>query len=366
MEDIVTHAKPKSILQTIIRDRPGLFAPLKPGDVVEGTVIRKGSRLILVDLGRHGTGAIYGGEIMNARETARGLGPGAKISGKVVSLDNEDGYVELSITEAGRQKSWERVTELRDKDEVIKVTPSGYNKGGLVANLDGIAAFLPLSQLSTEHYPKVDNGDTAKIMQALQKLMTEEFQVKVIDINQKQDKVIISERAALEENMKALAARYNPGDVVHGVITGVAGFGAFMKFSDTPELEGLIHVSEIDHRLVTNPKEAVTIGEAVKAKVLEVSNGRVYLSLKALKENPWAASLETYKRGDEVEGVVQAITPVGALITLGDLQGQVHVTEFGSVDEMKKQLEVGRSYKFTVGEIKPEEKRIFLKPRKQS
>ncbi|MDP3645565.1 MAG: S1 RNA-binding domain-containing protein [bacterium] len=364
--EIISEIKPKrqTLLQQVLRDLPAQFAPLKPGEVVEGILLQKGARLLLLDLGRHGTGAVYGGELTNARELVRGLLIGSKILGKVVCLDNEDGYVELSIAEAGREKAWDEIRELQEKDEPFLVQPVGFNKGGLIIEVAGIKGFLPLSQLSPEHYPKVPDGDKQKIIQELQNLQKQKFSVKIIDANSKTDKLIFSERAAAEENMKELAKGYSVGQVVTGIVSGVASFGAFFRFADNPKLEGLIHISELDHRLVENPKEVVSLDDSIQAKIIEIKDGKVYLSLKALKADPWESAGTTFHAGQEARGKVYAFHPFGAVIDLGGLQGQIHVAEFGGVLEMKGALKEGETYSFIVSEVRPEEKRIFLKLKK--
>lgn len=354
-----------TVLQEILKDEPRALSPLKVGDVAEGVVIDKGSRRMLVDLGRYGTGAVYGGELQSAREMVRGLEAGGRIAGKVTSLDNEEGFVELSIAEAGKQKAWDQVLELRDKDEPITARASGFNKGGLIIDLCGLKAFLPLSQLSLEHYPKVPDGDKAKIVEELQELMKQEIAVKIIDVNPKMNKLIVSERAALEESMKELVKQYEVGQTIEGVVSGVAGFGVFLRFADNPAVEGLIHISELDHRIIENPKEVVAVDDTVKAKIVEIKDGKVYLSLKALKTDPWAEAGGRYREGDEVSGSVYAFNPFGAVVSLpGGLQGQIHITEFGGAEEMRAALRQGAEYSFIILAAKPEEKRIYLKLKK--
>lgn len=327
-------------------------------------VMHKGARTILVDLGKHGTGAVYGGEIQNARELVRGLEEGSAIFAKIIELDNEDGYIELSIAEAGRQKAWDEIRELQEKDEVIQVQPVGFNKGGLIIEVAGVRGFLPLSQLSPEHYPKIPDGDKQRIVRELQELQKQTFSVKIIDVNPKTQKLIFSERAAAEESMKELAKEYSVGQIVSGTISGVASFGAFFRFADHPELEGLIHISELAHRLVENPKEIVSLDQAVQAKIIEIKEGKVYLSLKALEADPWDKAGGAFRVGEEARGKVYAFHPFGAIIDLGGLQGQIHVAEFGGTDEMKAALKQGEAYSFVVSDFKPEEKRIFLKLKK--
>ena len=352
------------MLQQMLRERPADFAPLKSGEVVEGILLYKGARMLLVDLGKHGTGAVYGGELQHARELVRGLEAGSPLFAKVIDLDNEDGYVELSVAEAGRQKAWDEVRELHEKDEAFNVQPVGFNKGGLIIEVAGVKGFLPLSQLSPEHYPKIPDGDKQKIIRELQEMLKQTFSVKIIDVNPKTQKLIFSERAAAEDSMKELAKEYSVGQVVTGTISGVASFGAFFRFADHPELEGLIHISELAHRMVENPKEIISLDQEVQVKIIEIKEGKVYLSLKALEKDPWETAEGAFTPGQEARGKVYAFHPFGAIIDLGGLQGQIHVAEFGGAEEMRVALKQGEAYSFVVSEFKPEEKRIFLKLKK--
>jgi len=283
----------------------------------------------------------------------------------VVNVDNEDGFVELSLSQADKQKAWTDIQELMAKDEAFKIKITGFNKGGLMADLKGLVSFLPVSQLSNEHYPKVGADDKGKILEALQQFVGQEFEVKLIDANPRTNKLIISERAALELSAKELAKNYSLGQIIDGVVSGVADFGIFIRFTENPALEGFIHVSEIDYKMIDNPKEYVKIDEAIKAKIVDIKDGRISLSLKALKEDPWLKAEEFYKEGQEVRGTAYLFNPFGAIINLEHgLQGQVHVTDFGGVPEMKKQLTIGGEYGFTIEGVKQQERRIVLKLKK--
>ncbi len=338
---------------------------LKQGDLVEGILIEKAQKAAYFDLGPVGSGIVYGIEFSNANSILKGLNPGDTISGKVVDAENEEGYIELSLAEAGIQKTWEEIKELAEKGEIITVTISGANSGGLLTEISGLRAFLPVSQLSADHYPRVDDGDRGKILDELKKLIGTELKVKVIDLKPRAAKLIVSEREIVGENMKELLGQYKAGEVVDGIISGVADFGAFMKFANQPQIEGLIHISELDHRLIENPKEIVKIGDAIKAQILEIKEGRVFLSLKALKPDPWLRVPEKYKAGDEIMGKVTRFNPFGAFIALDpEIQGLIHVSEFGSIEEMKNQIELGGSYAFKIDLIKAAEKRIILKLKK--
>jgi|SRR3989338_535694 len=362
---MINNKKLNSPLAQLIKNEPALMSVLKDGDLIEARLLKKASRQVYFDLGSFGTGIVYGVELTNAQTIIKGLNAGDSVSAKIVDPENEDGYVEISLSEAGKQKIWQGIKELQEKGEVISVKISGANSGGLVAPINDIKAFLPVSQLTTEHYPRVDNGDRGKILEELKKMVGQELKVKIIDFNPRTDKLIISERETASQNIKALLDNYKAGDVVDGIISGVANFGAFMRFTDNPQIEGLIHISELDHRLIENPKEIVKVDDAVKAKILEIKDGRVTLSLKALKADPWEKVGEKYKAEQEIEGRIARFNPFGAFVSLDeDIQGLIHVSEFGGVEEMKKQIEEGKSYLFKIDSVKPAEKRIILKLKK--
>ena len=352
----------QQFFKQFIKNKPDLFSMLKLGDLVQGSVLEKGSNMMVVDLGRHGTGVVYRQEMQNARDIVRDLKIGDPVHSKVVEIDNEEGVIELSLTEAGKQKAWTKIQELHESDEILKVTPKSFNKGGLITDLGGIQAFLPVSQLSGEHYPRLSTEDRSQITLALQKLVGEELTVKIIDINPRTNKLIVSEKAATEISSKELTKNYEVGQVIEGVVSGVADFGVFIKFTDNPEVEGLIHVSELDHRIVNNPKEIIKVDDVVKAKITEIKDGKISLSLKVLKPDPWKDVAKKYRDGQIVEGKVYALHSFGAIINFDDqLQGQIHVSEFGGVPEMKKELSLGENYSFVIESVKPEEKRIILK-----
>lgn len=339
----------------------------KEGSVVEATLIKKLPRKAYFDLGRFGTGIVYGVEALNAKETLRKLKIGDCLPAKVLSIEGEGGYVELSLAEAGKQKLWQQVKELAENGEVIKVKISGANAGGLTANLESVdlKSFLPVSQLSLDHYPRVTEGDRQKITEELKKFVGQELNVKIIDVNPRSNKIIISEREVLSANVKDLLAKYEVGQVVDALVSGIADFGVFVRFVDNPEIEGMIHISELDHRLIDNPKEIVKVNDQVKVKIVDIREGRVFLSLKALKSDPWEKIEEKYKAGQEVTGQVYKLNPFGAVISLeGGVQGLIHVSEFGGQEEMKAVLTPQSSHKFIIDSLKPEERRIILKLRK--
>ncbi len=351
----------QSAFANFVKNNGDMFAFVKSGDLVKGTIIDKNPREIVVNLGKFGTGIVYRGELSHARELVHNLKLGDEIQAKVVEVDNDDGFVELSLAAAQRDEAWSQVEELYGKEETLTVKPLSANKGGLLVEINGIKAFLPASQLSPEHYPDVPDNDKTKIQDKLNELIGIELTVKIIDCNPRSDKLILSERAAQEVNSQELIKNYTVGQIIDGVVSGIADFGAFVKFADNPEVEGMIHVSELSYTPVANPKGLMSVGDALKTKIIDIRNGRISLSLKALQENPWKHVTERYAEGDNVKGRVFELTPFGAVIQLDDVyQGHVHVTDFGGVEEMKKHLAKGEEYAFVVKSVKPDDERITL------
>ncbi|MEK7519393.1 MAG: S1 RNA-binding domain-containing protein [Patescibacteria group bacterium] len=342
----------------------------KTGDIVESRVIGKRKSSLFLDLGGFKTGIIYGREYQSSREELKNLKTGDKLFAKVIELENEDGYIELSLSQAGRELAWENLRKKKEKDEIFEIKILGANKGGLLSEISGIPAFLPVSQLAQEHYPKVEGGDVLKILKELQNLIGKELKVKVLDFSQKESKIILSEKAKNSEKIKEVLKKYKVGDVIKGEITAVLDFGAFVKIEqgDTlPEpIEGLIHISELDWQLVENPSQIVKVGEKVEAKIIDISNGKISLSLKALKKDPWEDIEKHYKKGDTVKAKVTKLNPFGAFVQLlsqnaPQIQGLIHISEFGTRAKMTESLKIGQEYEFQIISIEPQEHRMILK-----
>ncbi len=341
---------------------PGANTIPKKGEVMTVVYIGKTQHAHFFDLGRMGTGIVYGLELMNAYEAIKAINPGDSILAKVSEAENADGYVELSINETSKHKAWADIQGMQDRGELIKVKVAGANTGGLIVPINDVKAFLPVSQLSADHYPRVADGDRTRILDELKKLVGMELTVKIIDFNPRTAKLIVSERGVLDENTKESIAKYKQGDTIRVIVSGVADFGAFVKFADDLNVEGLIHISEIDHRLIENPREVLATGDAFDAKIVEIKDGRISLSLKALKENPWDKVGERYAENQEAEGTIHRFNQLGAVVKLDDdFQGLVRAADFGGIEEMQKAVSVGTRAKFIIEAIKPAEKRIMLK-----
>jgi small subunit ribosomal protein S1 len=341
-------------------EKENLIKPPKVGEIVEGKVIGKKRSALFLDLGVFGTGIIYGKEFLEAKEELKNLKIGAPVFAKIIDLENEEGYIELSVSQASKELIWEGLRQKKEKGENVTVKILGANRGGLLTEISGIPGFLPVSQLKSSHYPKVEGGDTSKILRELQNFIGQTLEVKIFDLDLRTGKLILSEKVKEAEKLREILKNYKVGDVVEGEITGVVDFGAFMRFGEN--LEGLIHISELDWQLIEDPSEVVKVGEKFKAKIIEISGEKVSLSLKVLKEDPWLDIEKRYKKGDIVSGKVTKFNPFGAFVQISPtIQGLCHISEFGTKSKMEERLKIGKKYNFQILEIRPSEHKMSLK-----
>ena len=333
----------------------------KEEDIIEGIVVAIEKAALYVDLGISGTGIIYGIEFMNARDVIKRINIGDTISAKIVLRENSNGYVELSLKEARQALMWNDA-ELAIKDKrVMDLVVKDANKGGLIIEWQGMAGFLPASQLKEENYPRIEDGDKDKILRELKKLIGKRISVSIISAIPKEGKLIFSEKdgGSTKETKEIVAGNYLVGDEVEGTVTGVVEFGIFIKLEDG--VEGLVHKSEIDWGLVEDTKAHAKVGDKVKAKIIEIKDGKISLSLKALKENPWKEAAKKYKKGDDVDGVVIKFNKHGALVSIEEgVAGLVHISDFGDETVLRGALSLGKIYKFTITLFDANEERMTL------
>ena len=337
-----------------------ITTPPVAGDVVEGTIIELVRGRLFVDLPPFGTGIIYGREYLNAADVLRKANPGDTITAKVVDAAGLDGYIELSLKEARQAAIWGDAERAIAGQTVFNLTVEEANKGGLILSWQGIQGFLPASQLSKEHYPRVPEGDKEKIFGELLKLQGTMLSVRIITADPKEGKLIFSEKSGEEETEKTnLIDKYVVGDTVNGEITGAVDFGVFVKLEQG--LEGLVHISELDWGLVEDPRSLYKVGDKVQVKVIEIKDGKISLSIKALKDNPWKSASERYAKGQEVTGVVIKYNKHGALASIEEgVAGLVHISEFETPAALRETLELGKTYPFTITLFEPKDQRMTL------
>lgn len=374
-------------MQNLMAKLPKVFNVYKTGDVIEGKVIKKSARNLYIDLGVFGIGIVYGIEFINAQSIIKNLKVGDSIFTKILEVENENGFKELSLAEAQSQKSWDLIRELKRTNEAVVTKILSVNRGGLMVEISGIAGFLPVSQLASEHYPRVEGGDKNKILEELSKFVGEDFKVRILDFDSKEGKLIVSEKAAEEEHLKMAIGQHKIGDVISGTISGIVDWGAFIKWPSFAEasadakvladksagkgvenntLEGLIHISELDWQLIERPADFIKVGDEVNAQIIDIANDRISLSLKRLKPDPWNVATALLQKGMVVDGLVKKYNSFGAFVEVAcggnneTLQGLCHISEFGSEEKMKKALKIGKNFQFKILAFVPEEHRMSL------
>ncbi len=349
--------KKEHFMDALIAETP---TPPLPGELIEGTVSAIGRARVYVDMLPFGTGLIFGREYMNARDVLRKVSVGDIIAAKVVDTRNKDGYIELSLKEARQALIWSEAEEAVKHKKVLDLVVKEANKGGLIIEWQGISGFLPASQLAAEHYPRVEDGDKDKILSELQQLVGQHLHVIIITADQKEGKLIFSEKGPQEKEEKEVkVSKYNVGDVLQGEVTGAVDFGVFVKLEEG--LEGLVHISEIDWGLVENTRTLFSVGDKVKVKVIEVKDDKISLSIKQLRENPWVIASNKYKKDQVVDGVIIKYNKHGALASIEEVvAGLVHISEFASEAELRNALELGKKYSFKISLFEPKEHRMTL------
>lgn len=349
-------AKAAITMDELLANEDASLKQVAQGKVVNGTVLTVRKHEVLIDLGPHGIGLVPRREI----GYSRALTEGEEVSASIVDSELENGYVLLSLRKAAKDKGWDEVIAKMESGEIIDVTPYDANRGGLLVEYDGVRGFLPVSQLSAEHYPRVGSSDKDEILQRLNVLVNQTLKVRILDADRKANKLIFSEKEAVKEGLAARFEKLKVGDTVTGVATGVVDYGVFVNVEG---IEGLVHISEISWERVNNPGDYVKVGQSIEAKIIAIDKDRLSLSMKQLSEDPWMSEVDQFKPGDKVEGTVTRITPFGAFVQISPaVEALVHVSELGEGDtaDPEKVFTLNERKEFVVLEIEKDSRKISL------
>ena len=332
----------------------------KVGDCIEARIIVLGKNAIHLDIEGLTTGVVRGPELYDESGEYTNLKLGDTVNATVLELENENGEMELSFLHAGHKKAWEKLDEARRAMTTVSAKVIGANKGGLLMKVGNATGFLPVSQLSPEHYPRVEGGDKGKILEKLQKFVNQMIDVRVIDIAEKEEKLIVSEKAAWEDKQRETLAQYKIGDTISGTITGLVDFGAFVELPKN--LEGLIHISEIAWQRLDHPRDVLAIGQTIAAQIIAIEGSRISLSLKRLMPDPWSQVQERYQLGQTVKGKILKINPFGFFVELDpEIHGLAHVSELAATPVDPTTLaKPGDTIDFKIISIEPAEHRLGL------
>ncbi|WP_456409879.1 30S ribosomal protein S1 [Oceanithermus sp.] len=336
-----------------------LGAKVRRGQVIKGRVVFVGSEGVAVDVGAKVEGIIPFNQLteepLSEEELKNMLKPGDEVEVYVVRVDLPNNVIILSKKRAEADKAWRKIVELYEKGEPVEVVVREKVRGGLVAYLEGVRAFIPASQVDI------------KRVADLEEFVGKTIPVKITELSRKKGRVILSRRVLLEEDQKKKRAevleRLEPGAEVEGKVVEVTDFGAFVNLG---AIDGLIHRSELSWGRFEHPREVVKVGDVVKAKVLSVDRERerVNLSIKALTPDPWQTAAEKYEVGQRIKGKVVGLTPFGAFVEIEPgLEGLIHVTEMSWTKRPRHPSDVlkeGEEVEAVVLRIDPEQRRLSL------
>ncbi len=341
----------------------------QPGEIRTGVVASISPTQILVSVGAKSEGVITGRELeaISAEDKAA-LKVGQEILVYVLNAEDESGNVVLSYTRAQEQKGWAEVEKMMEEGSSYEGKVDGFNKGGIIVPVYGLRGFIPASQLGISRRMSV-SGDTPD--QRYAKMIGEPITVRVIEVDRKRRRLILSERAASSETRQSIKERVieslKEGEVYTGKVTSLADFGAFVNVNGA---DGLVHLSEISWDRVQHPSEILEVGQEVQVKVINIDREkkRIGLSIRALQNDPWQSKVAKFKVGQLVEGVITRLTKFGAFARLeGDLEGLIHISEISEnrIEHPKEAgLHEGDVVTLRVIRIDPDQRRIGLSLRK--
>jgi len=333
------------------------ITPLQKNDTVEGIIISHDKHEVWLDLGMQGTGLVVGREL---EQVAKELKEGDSMSASVLETESPEGYAILSLRKFSREKGWEVLEERAKTKESFGIVPFDANKGGLLIEVEGVRGFLPVSQLSSENYPRVTGADKDEILQRLNQLIGRTLMVRILDLDRSQNKLIVSEKEAQREFTEGKISNLKVGEKVKGIATGVVDFGVFLNVDG---VEGLIHISEIAWDRVDNPSKYVKVGQEIEAIIIAIDQDKLSLSIKQLSADPWTEEIANYTEGDEVEGTVTRITPFGAFVQVSPIiEALVHISELSDkhVSDPNTLVSVGEKKKFRIIGIDKNQHKLSL------
>lgn len=362
------HNNNNQTMESLLKEQELNIDLPQPGEIRTGIIASISPTQILVSIGAKSEGVISGRELDQlSAEERNALQVGQEVHVYVVSSEDVNGNVVLSLKRAQEQLAWDNVDKLLEESRVIETKIIGFNKGGLIINVEGLRGFVPASQISAVRRAQA-TGDTPE--QRWQKMVGQPIMVRIIEVDRDRRRLIASERAATVESRQSLKERVleelEEGKVYTGRVTSLANFGAFININGA---DGLVHLSELSWEHVNHPREVLEVGQEVQVKVINIDREkkRIGLSIRALQEDPWKARVEKYSVGQLVEGVITRLTKFGAFARLeGDIEGLIHISEIADhrIEHPKEVLKEGEVKSLRVIRIDPEQHRIGLSLRK--
>jgi small subunit ribosomal protein S1 len=355
-----------SLMEQYLSDPSHDYKTLKYGDVVDGVIMRIDRDELLIDIGSKSEGIVPSREFSSlSSEEKQALGVGDSVLVFVVQPENQEGHAVVSIDRARQEKSWRKLQEIYEANEVIEAEVTNYNKGGLLVNLDGVRGFVPASQVS-----EIRGGDEASKQADMARLIGSSLPLKVIEINRHRNRLILSERQAIQERRDVMKERLieelKEGEIRKGRVSSICDFGAFV---DIGGADGLVHLSELSWSRVRHPGEVLKVGQEVDVYVLGINpqEKKIALSIKRTQAEPWSRVAANYEVGQLVRGVVTQLANFGAFARIEDgIEGLIHVSELADerITHPKQVVREGQELLLRIIRIDPERRRMGLSLRR--
>lgn len=334
------------------------FKNLKIGSILEGVVISKKKGELFVDLSPFGTGRLYGIFYKECEEIAKKIKVGDRVGVRIVGLNDGYGNYEILLQDTIQINKWQRILEYQQNKTVLELEVKEANRGGLIVEVEGIQGFIPVSQLSPEYYPRVNNNKEA-ILEHLKKFVGQKIKCRIWLADPQKNKLVLSEKLTKEEIYQKVISQLQVGQIMNVKVVGLSPFGIFVRFNENPAMDGLIHIMEIPSELAKDLNNNFHVGEIIKTKIIQIKQDKVNFSLRDLKPDPWVVINEFYKEGNKVEAVLKEKNNVFGV-------AEVKVGEYGSVQGFVFQnlegLELENKYYFLIETLNPKERHLVLKP----
>ena len=348
-----------TVMANLLAKGDGGIVVYQAGTTIKGTVVDVNPHRIIVSLPGGVTGIITKKEATGFGVTTDDIEVDTEIEALVIDPENDQGLVVMSLRRASQEMVWAELKQCFEEERIIKVKITDANKGGLMSVYKGVKAFLPVSQLTPENYPRVDGADSGEILRRLQTHIGSEFAVRVINADREKGKLIVSEKAAIQERRKETLANVQIGDVVNGTVCGIVKFGIFVTFGG---VEGLVHLSELDWGHVSDPGKLYKLGDKVEVLILGKENDKLSFSVKRLSDDPWKDQVAKFNEGDKVSGRVTRWNMNGIFIDVADnVQGLFPLADFGVESHSDLKVKEGETRAGIVEKIDYESHRLILR-----
>ncbi|HVB65375.1 MAG TPA: 30S ribosomal protein S1, partial [Nitrolancea sp.] len=357
---------PMSLMEELLSDPSHDYRVLNYGDVMEGQIMHVDRDELLIDIGSKSEGIIPSREFSSLSDVERArLAVGDSVLVFVVQPENQEGQAVLSIDRALAEKSWRRLQEIFEAGDMIDAEVTNYNKGGLLVNLDGVRGFVPASQVT-----EIRGGDDGSKQADMARLIGTKLPLKIIEINRHRNRLILSERQAVQEKRDVMKERLieelHEGETRRGRVTSITDFGAFV---DIGGADGLVHLSELSWSRVKHPSEVLRVGDEIDVYVLGINSQekKIALSIKRTQPEPWSRVAAIYEVGQLVRGTVTQLANFGAFARIEDgIEGLIHVSELSEqrIGHPRQVVSEGQDLILRIIRIDPARRRMGLSLRR--